>query len=515
MRVILFFANILYSFAVFSQPPNDEAPGAILLTVDAPCTTGFTSANATHSAQEKNPSCFRSYGFSTVWFKFIATSSAVKITDDLPDPGPFSVYGSEIALYSATNVNDYNTFSIISCDAESGNVYSPYRSTMYATGLNVGQTYYIVADSYSPGGGGKFCLTVENLTSSMLSTNNTCSSGYQRQLAIMNYTGQIAIVDNLGKLVAIVRNPIGLYGANYISAQNVYTGPLVRQDAAGNYYLDRNFKISNNMASNIIVQLFFLDSELAKLTAADPSITLNTMGITRQTGDICTNDLGITGVNSALAVTSTGSQNGVSWVQFLTPNFSNFLVNKANVVLPISIEYFKGNQHNNTNNLNWKINCTNTDSVMMIVERSNDGINYFDLYTLRETYTRCQQPFTFTDNSPSFGTNYYRLKTIDLNRITNFSQIIKFTNKRNVLSEINISPSPVIGNAILNISSHLRHETEISISSADGKIIHNQVINLEPGNNSIVLKTQSLNSGVYFITVRQGIERQVTRFIKM
>ncbi len=147
------------AFTTLDMPPtNDDASGAITITVGAGCSAApFTNVNATQAINEKFASCYQSattgsgntIATHTVWYKFVATGTSVKVTTDITG-GTLS--DTHLALFSATNANDYSTFTILSCDDDNG-VIGGFRSTLYATGLSVGQTYYISVDGFNGGSG--------------------------------------------------------------------------------------------------------------------------------------------------------------------------------------------------------------------------------------------------------------------------------------------------------------------------------------------------------------------------
>jgi hypothetical protein len=321
------------SFETANAPlANDDAPGALTLTVGAGCTGAvYSNVGATASANEKYPSCSGDIQ-APVWFKFVAPASgAVRISTDLGSGNTFT--DSKVAVFSTNNVNDYTQFSVISCDDDGGSLGSGFMSVVYATGLTGGGTYYIAVDKYSNfTSNGTFCIAVDELSSSMLASANTCASSYQAPSANINttYTGWQPLVDAGSKLIALVKNPAGGSVDAYTVSQNINTA-AVRQDAVSKeYYLNRNYKINNSTATNVDVQFFFLNTELTALAAVDPAATLDKLRVTRQTGTTCQdNFVAANGTNSELTQTGFGSINGVSWITVNTPAFSNFFIHST------------------------------------------------------------------------------------------------------------------------------------------------------------------------------------------
>ncbi|MBL7743163.1 MAG: fibronectin type III domain-containing protein, partial [Chitinophagaceae bacterium] len=331
---------------------NDDAPGAITLTVGAGCTGAiYTNVGATAGTGEVYPSCSGTIQV-PVWFKFVAPASgAVRISTDLGTGNTFT--DSKVGLFSATNVNDYATFGILSCDDDGGSALgSGFLSVVYATGLTAGNTYYIAVDkSTSSTTNGTFCIAVDELDASMLATANTCGSAYQSPFGSnTTYTGWVPLLDGSSRLVAMVKNPSGGSVSSYSVAQNINAAAVRTDVTSGQRYLDRNFRINNSgSATNVNVQFFFLNSELTALQAADAGVTLANLGVTHQTGSTCQDDFtAANGINSFLAQTVNGTSTDglVKWIQVQTPSFSNFYLHTSKT--PVTLKAFLQGAYNAT-----------------------------------------------------------------------------------------------------------------------------------------------------------------------
>ena len=115
-------------------------------------------------------------------------------------------------------------------------------------------------------------------------------------------------------------------------------------------------------------------------------------------------------------VTTTGSNALHTLSRTGMAGFSEFAISGIlNVSLPINLNYLNGFKQNGVHNLVWKVTCTNNPSVTMSLERSADNRTFTGITTITADALRCEQPFSFTDNSPLKGTNYYRLKMTDAN----------------------------------------------------------------------------------------------------
>ncbi len=499
---------------------NDNAPGAIAITLGAGCPgVYYSNVNSSQSTNEPTGSCASVTGYGTVWFKFVAPASgAVRISTD--EGSGFTLTDTRMGLFSATNVNDYGTFSIIGCDEDGGILGSGWLSIIYSTGLTPGNTYYIQVDQYSATSTqGTFCLTVDELNSSMLSTATSCAGGQANAGTISTYTGWVNMLDNSGKLMASVRNTAGGSVSSYgTKSQNINTG-AVRTATYGTPYLDRNYLIANSSATNVEVQFFFLASELAALNAVDGT-SLSTMGVSRQAGNTCQANFSVAnGIPAVLPQTGNGTTADglVNWISAVTPSFSNFYLHKAATVLPITLEYFKGfKQDKNKNQLSWKVDCNNAANNTLILERSADQQSFTPIHSLTTQATdACNLPSVFNDNQANAGMNYYRLKMVDVNGSFRYSNVVALYNGNQAFELIGLAPNPVKNITSLKIASDKSIMMNLSISDIAGRKVSTQKVQLVTGQNVISLDFSKLASGTYHITgTTADATLQTIRFVK-
>jgi hypothetical protein len=331
---------------------NDEAPGAVTVTLGSGCTgEPYSNAGATQSANEPYASCSGTTGYATVWFKFTAPASGAVRVSTANGSGSNTLTDSRVALFSAGNVNDYSTFNIISCDDDNGSAPHNQMSVLYATGLTTGATYYVQVDAQDDAlNAGTFCLTVDDMDISMLSTSTDCIPG-QAPVGVSSYTGWVSLVDANSNLIAMVRNTAGGAVSGYSVAQNINTIPM-RHDgtAAQRYFLNRNYHITNTASVNAEVKFFFRNDELASLQTVDAGVTLANLGATRQAETVpgCHSDFSVANGVSAYAVqTGNGTVNGISWIQTTTGgSFSNFYLHTAKA--PVNVKAFLQGAYNTT-----------------------------------------------------------------------------------------------------------------------------------------------------------------------
>ncbi len=124
--------------------------------------------------------------------------------------------------------------------------------------------------------------------------------------------------------------------------------------------------------------------------------------------------------------------------------------------------------------------------------------------------------YTFIDVNPVTGTNYYRLKQIDIDGKSENSEIksIDFFGKKSV-SNLKIWPNPLKGNTLnVNYKSKSNTSATISIKDALGKEVMSQNAKLSAGDNNLTINTSEITEGQYTIELNDGAKSEILRFLK-
>ncbi|MEO8821303.1 MAG: T9SS type A sorting domain-containing protein [Ginsengibacter sp.] len=169
-------------------------------------------------------------------------------------------------------------------------------------------------------------------------------------------------------------------------------------------------------------------------------------------------------------------------------------------VLQVSWTAFTASLDSNSVKLNWSIN-QESDNQGYHIERSTNGQQWIEIGSQNKILSGGASNYTFLDESPESGMNYYRIKATQYDGKTNYSKIVAENIK--VENDIHIWPVPAI--SVINI------ETPGPASSYNGivKIINptGQVISsntLYGGINT--LNISKLHTGIYIarITLSNG-----------
>jgi hypothetical protein len=107
----------------------------------------------------------------------------------------------------------------------------------------------------------------------------------------------------------------------------------------------------------------------------------------------------------------------------MTGSSSNFVVSPLTTILPVTFQSFTAVARDGQAYLQWQTG-QEENSKVFIVERSTDGITYSQIGSVDAAGTsHTTKTYSFTDASPATGTNYYRIKEMDLDSKLTYSSI--------------------------------------------------------------------------------------------
>ena len=279
------------------------------------------------------------------------------------------------------------------------------------------------------------------------------------------------------------------------------------------YYLQSEFNNYNTKAT---------DSGFKLLPTGPSDVTGINNLVLRQFHGTGTNPTNYSGASVDFNTSSPGfsvSWNATrNWWEVVVPvnGFSGFYLTSSPVsVLAVSMEYFKGVQQNGKHILSWKANCTSS-SVVFEIERSTDGQHYSAIGSITASQARCSEPFSYTDEKPENGNNYYRIRMIDADGKFSLSNIVTLVLKTKGADVLGIFPNPVTNdNATLKLQAFEKTQGTIVVSDFTGRALITQTIQLAPGLNQVSLRTFQLAKGTYHVTLYiPGQPVKTTRMLK-
>lgn len=172
-------------------------------------------------------------------------------------------------------------------------------------------------------------------------------------------------------------------------------------------------------------------------------------------------------------------------------------ITMLNTPLPVVFSEFKAYRQEHSIALTWRI-VTEENAWKYEVEKSADARVFKKIGEVLATGGNGIIDYGFTDESPSPGINYYRLKALDLDQTFTYTRIVKVATDV-ATSGSNLYPNPVTGKSInLELLNLVKGRYDLTLINTAGQIIYTKKIE-HPGGTASQLITipENVGTGLY------------------
>ena len=233
---------------------------------------------------------------------------------------------------------------------------------------------------------------------------------------------------------------------------------------------------------------------------------------------------GVTPTTTTFTVlTATGTISGVpiiTWPAGYTGTFSivpgspnEFQLSFS--LLPVELTEFRAEPLNdNRVQLYWKTE-TELQNEGFEIQHSSNGADWQNIaFVDGQGTTLEEKSYSYIDNRPLPGMNYYRLKQMDFDGKYEYSKVVSvdFSNIQD-LTYLRLYPNPANNLLNLEIQSRQNIESTIHIYNSLGQIVKQQRKFLKEGINNFNMDLTSLNAGIYHIEMYVGNEKMIQKFV--
>jgi GH18 family chitinase len=176
--------------------------------------------------------------------------------------------------------------------------------------------------------------------------------------------------------------------------------------------------------------------------------------------------------------------------------------------LPVTLIEFEVASQNQENYLSWSTSSEEKNDYIN-VERSSDGIHYDVIGSLKGyNTTNTIENYSFLDQHPSEGTNYYRLAQYDFDGTVKYSKVIVLNKNEHL--DYTIYPNPFEYETLIrtDLSATAR---VIQVTTIQGSLLLNY--SLAAGTNQLLIG-EALEPGIYFVKIQDNNASFVQKIIK-
>lgn len=190
------------------------------------------------------------------------------------------------------------------------------------------------------------------------------------------------------------------------------------------------------------------------------------------------------------------------------------LIIQPKAVLPITLKSFTATKLNYAVKLNFETASEQNVSHFEI-QRSSNGEVFITIAKVNASASRnLSQHYAVDDKNPAFGTNYYRLKTVDNDGKIQFSPLRLVSFNINTPETLSVFPNPVKNYLNVNWNVTVKSDKSVSVLDLSGKkVLLFQNIKA----NSLTKNVSTLPKGVYILELSNQKTKQAIghkKFIK-
>jgi len=177
------------------------------------------------------------------------------------------------------------------------------------------------------------------------------------------------------------------------------------------------------------------------------------------------------------------------------------------VVLPIDeLKSFRGEKDGEANKLMWEAGF-NPANDRYVIEKSRDAISFIEIGT-KPVIKNSNTPnevfsYDFYDYKTTEGVDYYRLKLVDNNGNTQYSDIISLNNDAKFLIK-NATFDDQKQKISISYSSPENYNAVLTLYDISGRAIVKEESNFVKGSQELTLPIQHITPGVYFLNVNKA-----------
>jgi hypothetical protein len=228
-------------------------------------------------------------------------------------------------------------------------------------------------------------------------------------------------------------------------------------------------------------------------------------------------DVGVAESNStttsAQSIQRTGNCNGdacpvgLSWTG---PSTATAGAKNTSQNLPIELTYFQAQKIKQQVLLSWET-AIEINNDYMAIERSKDGRTFQEMSSIQGAgTTNTPQRYTYLDENPFTGTNYYRLRQVDFDGRATYHEVV-VVNMASA-NQIRILPNPVNDFTTLQLTEVLETEGQVLIYDMMGKVAFET--RLAAGQSNVEIDLSFLANGSYIIRLELADGVVTERFVK-
>jgi hypothetical protein len=182
--------------------------------------------------------------------------------------------------------------------------------------------------------------------------------------------------------------------------------------------------------------------------------------------------------------------------------FDNLYFWRPGGTVPVRLLTFHATKQKNQAILTWT--SANEQAFKgYVIQKSADGSAWNDIGFIPANNNGTVKQYGYTDNQPHVGTNFYRLKMMDLDARYTFSSIRNLVFEKGEYAAVSVYPNPATDYIRITFNEQVKGATQVILFDANGKTLKATTVWGTRVGQTIDLSVENNIPGTYYLRIQQ------------
>lgn len=206
------------------------------------------------------------------------------------------------------------------------------------------------------------------------------------------------------------------------------------------------------------------------------------------------------------------------YVEVVDASGTNIVIDQSDIepCSKVSVELlsFGGEVKAEGNDLNWAT-ASEVNNDHFILEYSTNGIDYHVIKTVAGNgNSSVANNYGYMHKEAQPGIGYYRLSTVDFDGNVVVEGVITLTRGELGFGFVNLYPVPAKVTLHVDFSVANPADVRLDVHNISGQLVNTQTVHSTVGVNNATVNVTNFAAGTYFVSINDGTQIRVTKFVK-
>lgn len=192
--------------------------------------------------------------------------------------------------------------------------------------------------------------------------------------------------------------------------------------------------------------------------------------------------------------------------------FDNLYFWRPGGTVPVRLLTFNVTKRTNQAELNWS-SADEQSFKGYIIQKSANGSDWNDIGFAASKNVGTSKPYNHIDMYPYIGTNFYRLKMLDLDGRYTYSPVKKLIFEKGEAVSVSVYPNPATDYIRITFNDHCKGVTNLILTDAIGKTIKSTTVLDATIGQTTYLPIQHITPGTYYLLIRNESAASVKKIM--